>query len=220
MTDPRLDRLQEFDERSRAYPVRELLTTEQQRKPRSYTWRLAERLDQGSEGACVGFAWAHEAAARPAVIRGLAEADAREVYRRAQQLDAWPGENYSGTSVIAGAKACQERGWLTEYRWAFGIDDLELAVGYKGPAVLGLDWHAGMLRPDANGRIHPSGPVVGGHAIVCVGVNVKHQTFRLVNSWGAGWGFVGSCYILREDLARLLDADGEACVPVVRKRPG
>lgn len=210
--DPRLDRLPQFDERSRNYPIRTLVTAT---RPRSYTWRVSAWLDQGTEGACVGFAWNHEAAARP-VVRQVTHAAARQTYLRAQQLDQWPGEAYSGTSVIAGAKAMQERGWLQEYRWAFSLDDLILAVGYKGPAVLGLDWYQGMFRPDSDGYLRPTGRLMGGHAILCHAVSVRERYFWLWNSWGRGWGVGGRAKISFDDLAGLLAAGGEACVPVRR----
>jgi hypothetical protein len=47
--DIRLDRLVEFDERSRSFPISALTAT---KKPRSYTWRNTEWYDQRSEGAC------------------------------------------------------------------------------------------------------------------------------------------------------------------------
>lgn len=66
--DPRLDRLVQFDERSRGYGIVPLLEAQDKTQPRSYTWGCDIRtLDQGREGACVGFAWAGEAAARPVV---------------------------------------------------------------------------------------------------------------------------------------------------------
>ncbi len=210
---PVLDRLVEFDEASRAYPIREAVGD----KPlRSYTWRCEAWNDQGREGACVGFAWSHELAARPVVLPA-SEAEALALYRRAQVLDQWPGENYEGTSVIAGAKAVQERGGLLEYRWAFGLDDLALAVGYKGPAVLGVNWYEGMFDTDADGYVRVSGRVAGGHAILCRAVSVPGQYFVLRNSWGRSWGVDGDCKVSFADMGRLLAEDGEACIPVRRK---
>lgn len=215
VSDPRLDRLPQFDPRSRNYPIRTLLTAVV--RPRSYTWSCGQWLDQGREGACVGFAWAHEHAARPAV--GHATDDtARALYRRAQQLDEWEGEGYSGTSVLAGAKAAQEAGHLTEYRWAFGIDDLVLALGYKGPAVLGIPWLEGMFNTDPDGYLRVDGPVAGGHAILARAVNLRAGHVVLRNSWGPDWGHAGDARIRIPDLARLLHMDGEACIPLRRIR--
>lgn len=210
---PKLDRLVEFDNRSRQFPIRTLLPD----KPRrSYTWSCKVFLDQGREGACVGFAWAHDAAARPQVVPNIDDLDAIDIYNRARQLDAWPGEGYDGTSVIAGAKSMQELGWLREYRWAFGESDLALAVGYKGPAILGLNWYDGMFWPDEQGLLRPTGSIAGGHAILCNGYSIKTHRYRVHNSWGQDWGVGGVAYIHREDMARLLSEQGEACIPTFR----
>ncbi len=210
------DRRVQFDERSRNFPVRALLAAAV--KPRSYTWPCPVQLDQGSEGACVGFSVSHEAAAKPVCIPAVTDATARALYQRARYLDEWPGEDYEGTSVLAGVKAGNEFGWYPEYRWAFGLDDLILAVGHKGPAVLGVNWHEGQMDADDRGFIHVTGPVVGGHAILCRGVNVKSKYFTLRNSWGSGWGLNGDCRISFEGMDKLLRADGEACIPVRRAK--
>lgn len=213
--DPRLDRLPQFDERSRAFRAVEGLEGHARR---SYSWNKMVWLDQGREGACVGFSLAHELAARPVVV-SVDEAFARNVYHQAQRIDEWPGEDYSGTSVIAGTKVLYDRGYFSEYRWAFGEEDLALAVGYRGPAVLGINWYSGMWNTDADGYIQPSGHVVGGHAILCASYSIKRAAYRLDNSWGPSWGVNGSAWIKAPDLARLLHEDGEAMVPVVRKHP-
>lgn len=210
---PKLDRLVEFDERSRLFPIRTLVA---ERPRRSYTWSVPVFLDQGREGACVGFAWAHDAAARPKVVPLVDDLDAFDIYNRARVLDQWPGEGYDGTSVIAGAKAMVERGWVKTYRWAFGENDLALAVGYKGPAVLGVNWYTGMFRPDVDGFLKPTGQIEGGHAILCIGYSIKTHRYLVHNSWGQDWGLGGRAYIHREDMARLLAESGEACIPVVR----
>jgi hypothetical protein len=211
---PGLGRLPQPDARNLDFPIRTLLPTKQ---PRSYTWRVGINLDQGSEGACVGFGWAHELAARPVVVPEISNNLGFDLYHEAQELDQWPGNDYDGTSVIAGAKAVQRRGHLTEYRWVESENDLALAVGYKGPVVLGVSWYSGMFRPDREGFLRPTGRVEGGHCILAYSINVKHGFYRLHNSWGPDWGVLGTAKVTRTDMARLLAEDGEGCVPVRRK---
>lgn len=208
-----------FDDRSRAFPIRALLAPTLQ--PRSYTWSCDTYLDQGIEGTCVGHAWAHEIAARP-VVWPANSYQARLIYREATKIDAWPENDAPdmnfGTSVLAGAKIATQLGHYTEYRWAFGLEDLILALGYKGPAVLGINWYDAMFDPDADGLLHVSGSLAGGHAILANGVNVSKRLVRLHNSWGRGWGLGGEAFISFADLDRLLHEEGEACIPVARTR--
>jgi hypothetical protein len=211
--DPRLDRCVHFDERSRAFPIRALIPTTA--KPRGYTWSCPIQLDQGSEGACTGFAVTQEAAARPVVVPGLTNDDARTVYYRARQLDEWEGEDYDGSSVLAAIKAGKELGWYSEYRWAFGLDDVILAIGYRGPVVLGVNWYTGMMQPDRDWYLRVTGIVEGGHAILANQVNVRDRWVGLRNSWG------GACNgrITFDDLDRLLHEQGEAVIPTKRTKP-
>lgn len=220
--DKRLDRLVQFDERSKAYPIRTLVAE----KPlRSYTWSLPVYLDQGSEGACVGFSWSHELAARPVLVAGITNSTARTVYYEAQKIDEWAGGAYpdaspfyEGTSVLAGAKAVQGQGKIKEYRWAFSLQDALLALGYQGPGILGTWWYQGMMTPDEKGFIHPTGNKVGGHAIVVRGVNVTTKTVRLSNSWGTDWGKGGDCFMTFDEFEKVLLDEGEFCIPVGRLR--
>jgi hypothetical protein len=209
------DRIEQFDERSKAYPIRAAFNYDY---PRSYTWRCPVWLDQGREGACTGFAVTHEAAARPAVIEGLTNQDAQQVYYRARELDRWPGTDYEGSSVLAAMKAGKERGWYAEYRWAFSTMDLAIAVSRHGPAVIGVAWYTNMFQPDYNDFIHASGQMIGGHAILCHGFNVKGNYFKLHNSWGPNWGVNGECKISFEDMDKLLKQHGEAVIPTKRLR--
>lgn len=217
MTDWVFGRKIEFDERSRSFPIRAALTPEQLIKPRSYTWSCPVVLDQGQEGSCTGHGVAHEAAARPVKVPGITHEIAVQIYKRAQQLDIWPGEDYDGSSVLAAMKAGKERGWYAQYRWAFSEEDLALAVGYKGPAVIGVNWYEGMCGPDTQGLIQVTGNVYGGHCVLVNGINIKKSLYRIHNSWGMKWGINGECFISRSDMKRLLQEDGEACIPVVRK---
>jgi hypothetical protein len=215
-SDPRLDRVPQFDPKSRLYRAVEGIET---RPLRSYSWNKNIWLDQNPYGGlCVGFSLAQEAAARPVVVRGVTDDFAVHIYREAQKIDEWAGEDYEGTSVLAGAKVLHREGYLSEYRWAFGEDDLALVVGYKGPAVLGIPWYESMFFPDYDGFVKVEGEMAGGHAILCAAISLKRDAYRLDNTWGKQWGQNGSCWIRRADLDRLLHEWGEACVPVIRGR--
>lgn len=232
-----LGRLPEFDEKSRDFNVRSILEIPY---ARSYTWGCEAWLNQGREGACVGFAWAHEANAKPSV-QPVGESTALALYRSAQKIDEWPGEDYSGTSVLAGAKVASTYGWLTEYRWAFTVPDALSAISRKGPAVIGVNWYDGLYYP-TDGELSIYGDVVGGHAILVRGVHLVYQPgttteqkrssrwfsyldrektrLLLHNSWGAAWGGTekgpGTAYLRLLDYERLMAEQGECCVPVVR----
>lgn len=226
--DRTFDRRVEFDERSRLFAIR---TEIDAALPlRSFSWTMPEPLralplDQGREGACVGFACANELAARPWADGAINNRHARDLYHRARQLDEWPGEDYEGTSVLAGMKALMETGRIREYRWAFGLNDLKMAVAYKGPAVLGLNWYTGMMRPESDGRIRPTGYVEGGHAILMAKVRgprysqgAMRNTNWVWNSWGRAGGWPEG-YLTDDDLERLLHERGEAAIPVIRRNP-
>lgn len=233
--DRRLDRIPQLDPKSRMFPVVRGTVLEQ--KPfRSYTWNVPYVLDQGSEGRCVEFSICHELLGRPALVaktdidRILA---GREIYWPAQEEDAWPGGSYpganpryEGTSVLAGIKVTERMGYYPSYHWAFGVEEVARAVGYKGPACLGVNWYEGFYDTDDQGwiRIGDSG-ISGGHAIVCIGVrvvgkpvNYDNSYFILQNSWGKDWGQSGRCRISWSDMRRLLQEEGECCLPDVRSK--
>jgi hypothetical protein len=211
----RFDRLPSTDQRNRLFPIRALLPD---KPPRSYSWSVGVHLDQGQEGACVGFAWGHELAAKPVPVP-TSNLDALVIYKRARQLDEWEGEDYDGTSVLGGAKAVMDTGLLLEYRWADTVEDMAVAVSRHGPGVLGTNWYRGMFQPDPDGYLRPTGPVVGGHAICVYGFSTKLNAFRLWNSWGPDWGKDGTALVAYDDMRTLFENQGELCVPVHRGHP-
>lgn len=219
-----LGRIVNFDEKSRDYPITAALPRKASLKTK--TWLCSQVLDQGREGACVGFGCAHELIAEPVPVRGVTNKLARELYYAAQRTDQWPGgeypgatPRYSGSSVLAGAKVLQEQGYITEYRWGFGLEDLQMAVSNIGPAVIGVHWYSNMFRPDANGFIHVTGTVKGGHCILVRGIDVEKQAFLLHNSWGPTWGRNGTCWISFSDMGKLLAEEGEVMIPMRRQNP-
>lgn len=168
-------------------------------------------LDQGSLGSCVGNGHAGVIGASP-VRRPIDEPLAVKIYQLAQTMDEWAGENYEGTSVLAGAKAAKSLGYYASYQWAFSLEDVLYAL-IKAPVVIGVNWYEGMMQPDSSGIIRPTGSVVGGHCVLIRGLAVGREWVRIRNSWG-DWGPLhGDARIRWTDLDRLIMEDGEQCVP-------
>lgn len=218
--DPRLDRLEEFDRRSLNFPINDVLKSLPRRLVTKH-WPCPTKLDQGNEGSCVGHAWAHELAAEPAVWKNITHEKAVGIYKLAQTLDPWPGENYQGTSVLAGIKATMQLypKAYSSYRWAFNMKELLQTLSYVGPVVLGIRWYNSFFFPDKKTgliEIFPGSAIAGGHAILANGISMKNRRILLHNSWGTSWGKQGNCWIAFKTLHRLLDEGGEVCVPLGR----
>lgn len=224
-----LDWVSQHDPKSRKFSLRSILPYNIPQ--RAVYWREGVVLDQGSEGACVGYGWTGELLAEPAspVVQPLvasAEGYATLSYRRAQKIDPWPGEDYEGTSVLAGAKIMQQDGQIDAYRWCFGVEDVRDAIITSGPVVIGVPWYQSMYSTTDEGLVVIDGRKVGGHCVVVTGYDPEYfiggeaqEVFRWRNSWGSGYGLEGSGYVRFDDLSRLLQDRGEACVPVGRNVP-
>lgn len=240
--DPRLDRIYEEDWRSLNYAVGDELVKLDQPiyRPRSYTWSIDKNLDQRAEGACVGFAFAHDLAARPVPVSGVTDEYARSLYFASQRIDPWPGGAYpgaspfyEGTSVLGGAKTCKDRGFFDSYWWGITVEESARAFAYFGPGVAGVNWHTGMFKPDANGFIHPIGSIAGGHAVLIHSIQIVYKKgtgwswwtrtwadvdyeksyIVIHNSWGPRWGNQGRAKLTLAAFGYLLAQNGEVCFP-------
>lgn len=183
--------------------------------------------DQGRTPQCVAYSWLHWAEDGPVTHepkkpqrgdqhdRGSLH-NPTEMYNWCQRNDQWPGEDYDGTSVRAGAKYLQSKGMIAQYRWAQNIDDITRAVLTQGPVIMGTLWTRSMSRPDENNFIHV-GNTEGdlyGHAYLVNGVNLEKNKARIKNSWGRSWGKNGHAWIALDELERLLNNHGEACLAI------
>jgi hypothetical protein len=169
--------------------------------------------DQGRTPQCVGFSWSHWLEDGPTEQGGIPPiVKPNIIYTEAQKIDEWPGENYAGTSVRAGAKYLQKIGKIKSYYWAFDLNTLIDTVMKIGPVVVGTNWYYNMFFPDKNGLIKVGGRNSGGHAYVINGVDIKNKTFRIKNSWGKNWGKNGRATISFNDMNRLIKERGEICI--------
>lgn len=107
---------------------------------------------------------------------------------------------------------------LKSYVWTQSVDDVIKAVLTTGPVDLGINWYSAMNQIDGNGMIHLGGQLLGGHALVCRGVDTPNNRATLKNQWGNSWGKPADCpgdvFISLDDLATLLGQQGEACLAI------
>lgn len=204
-------RLDGKDERSRAFraPLAEEIRTVQHRF-------YGPILDQWV-GSCTGHSATQNLNCKPLhTPREVYYNDsvAMRIYGRATQIDPWQGEyppDDTGSSCLAAAKATQEFGYISSYRWCFGYDQL-LAGLMLNPVVIGTVWLEQMFHPDSKGFLNVSGSVAGGHAYLVTGYSKVFKYFTILNSWGIGWGRKGRARIKADDMRRLIQDDGEAVV--------
>lgn len=213
---PRLDRHPSPPSQSARYPMRALIRATVER--REQHWRLTGDfpLDQGSEGACVGFGTAAELSAEPVAV-ATGNAYANRLYALARAEDRAMGQYYDeGATVLGGMRAARKLGVVASYLWASSIDEIRDAVISHGSVVMGTDWREGMDSPAADGFIRATGEARGGHCYGLVGYIPNHpdrgEVFEGINSWGPWWGARGRFLIPVADVAELFAAGGEAAI--------
>lgn len=234
-TDIRLGRLPEFDEKSRKFALRDLVPVAKQTVVKGKSWYCPLHYDQGiaisnvtrgwDPSGCTGFSSGMDiiASPKPVYPRIINPRFCFELYRLAQDYDEWEDHNYEGSSVLGVAKALAKLGFIGQYRWAFGIDDVLMALTHLGGVVVGSDWQNSMFDPRPNGLITVEGgenETAGGHAYFLqsiivskiymrwlLGRNEKIRDcplLRIHQTWGNDWGIKGDALIWADDLERLL----------------
>ncbi|MBS7646162.1 C1 family peptidase [Candidatus Bathyarchaeota archaeon] len=222
---------------------RDLVWSRLFRTPRSLPERVDLRfkespiLDQGNEGACVGFAGAalknwYEIAQKdyPAKEQGLSP---RCIYNLARALEGRLNEE--GAYLRDALKGLQTFGTCTEAYWPYRpwvdsgvdprwkipvekaepwrirsyvrletVDEVLQALASGLPVYAGVPWCSNWMSTDASGKL-PRGDmrIVGGHAILFLGYDLKEGRLLLQNSWGKGWGARGCAWMIIDDLKKL-----------------
>ena len=174
--------------------------------------------NQGNTSQCVGYAWAHWIEDGPIKHGGVPPiVNPTLIYKEAQKVDEWYGENYEGTSVRGGAKYLKSTNKISSYLWTYNINVLINTVLTQGPVVVGTYWYTSMFKPDRNGLIRATGRIAGGHAYVINGVDKTKKLFRIKNSWGKNWGKSGHAFISFSDMEKLIKQYGEVCLAIENK---
>ena len=178
-------------------------------------WRRAEAYDQGQTPMCVAYT-------AKGMLNTTPFSAAQSYYRRsrysfeafyhgAQEMDDWPGNDYDGTSGRGVLRYLQSVGIISEYRWAFGIDDALQTLSHHGPLSVGAWWRAGMWEPDPTTHlIQYEGSQVGGHQFEVFGIHPDVEEVECMNSWGRHWGDRGRFRMKFDQFEALLNDDADA----------
>lgn len=191
-------------------------------------WHTGNVLDQGESPQCVAFAWEQYLESGPVTNKPYETPD--QLYHEAQKVDEFPGEDYDGTSVRAGAKVIAAAGLLGNYVWAFDLSTATRSLLTQGPLVMGTNWDNAMFEPftyKGTTFIKRGGGNAGGHAYVVFGVNLKRPCFcgdlgavEMINSWGRSWADNGRAWICLKEFSTLISENGEACMATeIKFRP-
>lgn len=223
----RLGRHVRHDSRSAAYAIAGTPTSTLVSK--RWTRRIPV-LDQGDLGSCTGNAAAGWLGTDDATRQGLTEyggnpideAFAVELYGEATQLDSYQGTyppDDTGSDGLSVAKALVQFDVATGYQHAFSLQAALTALSTLGPVMFGVNWYEDMFDPAADGRLHITGSLAGGHEFVVDEIDVTNQRVWLTNSWGSGWGVQGRAYLTWADATKLLGQQGDVTVPTPVSAP-
>jgi len=177
------------------------------------TWTMPpHHYAQGRTPHCVGFSgltfWA-AAGSASGLIEGLPNELGHELYYECKVEDGEPGEE-NGSNLRSLAKVLKRRGIIDAYSLTSDVDAIWDWCSDYGVVILGIPWYEGMFEKDAQGVIHPTGILRGGHAICQYAVKQSKDN-GLWNTWDDPWG---SCWLLDPDMRRLMNERGDALLTV------
>jgi hypothetical protein len=210
--------------------------------PRSWSWFLPWGLDQGQEGACVGHGITEELYNKPDMVdfakrwpiwaaktlevimrqgskQEIAQAYAFDSYYEFRRQDEFPGEDYEGTSLNAGAKLTKALGYWKGYYWAGNALELRRWLRF-GNVVAATPWFDGFDRPTPSskrgfqGWFEPTGAIRGWHCYLLNRNSESHGGLWTPNSWGGD----GQGWFSFETIDRMIqENEAEYLIPMYRE---
>ena len=222
--DPRLNRHINHDPRSRnfAFDTSGLIVSDIVHK------RHIGILNQEQTGSCTGNAGIGNLATDPLFATipvvsphySLDEYGAQQLYSDAEVIDGngpFP-PNDNGSSGLSIAKALKNSGVISGYQHVFTFQDA-LKVASIYPFITGTYWYRDMFTPDADGRAHITGDLMGGHEYEVAEIDVANQKIWFFNSWGEDWGLGGKFYLTFSDYQTLLSQQGDVTILLPNTKP-
>jgi hypothetical protein len=214
--DPRLKRFVYHDSRSLNYKFD---TSKSSIINVTHT-RYSPILDQGQVGSCTGNAGIGAISCDPLYstiptnpMYALNESGAVRLYSAAETIDGdgpYP-PNDNGSCGLSIAKALKSANMISSYQHVFSANDALLAAS-QYPFIFGTNWYSGMFNPDADGRVHITGSIAGGHEILCRQVDATNRHVWFDNSWGTSWGVHGRFYLTFDDFNTLMSQQGDVII--------
>lgn len=183
------------------------------------TWyRGAFMTDQGDSPSCTIHAFTGLARTTPNsknfALKDRAllgdETKLRAAYEESKDFDPWPGREYDGTSSDASYQWARNKGIISSWKWLKGEDEVREWLKWFGPCSFGTLWLDNMFTPKSNFFLDVSGAEAGGHEYEIAYYSQRRDAYRVVNSWGYGWGDNGRAWLAATDARGLLDRDGDA----------
>lgn len=178
-------------------------------EPRSVKWRAYWWGDQGNTPRCTAFGTLHLLAAGPVSHAGQNPAyDPQRLYEAIQAQDRSQGYDFGvdgGATSVAAHEVARRAGWYGAYYWGYTLATAQEGIA-RAPLVFGTNWYDSMYSRDAEGiiRIAANSPTDGGHFYTVNGYDHKRGLWRIYQTWGDGYYFIGD-----DDLHRLIREGGE-----------
>ena len=179
--------------------------------------RLIPILNQGDLASCCGNAGIGNINTCPFTLNSNVytpdENGAVKLYSDAEKIDGgvgYPPEDM-GTSGLSIAKALKNAGLISSYYHCYTLNDTLKALT-QYPCLVGISWFSDMFNPDPDGRVHPTGNLVGGHEVEAFQIDTENGRIWCANSWGSDWGVNGTFYLTWADFYKLLSQQGDTIV--------
>lgn len=210
------------DPRDRNFPMS--LSLQATVPPTSKSWTPGhEVFNQGSLGACVGFAGAAWLVNSPVrhPRQEITNQWGFDLYWACKRIDGIP--DTEGTYSRALMQVLSDQHRIVRYLWAQNPDELKTWVLTKGPVLVGTAWTEAMFdpAPDRHRELYlsPVGSIVGGHEYLIRQYSRPRDAYKMRNSWGDSWGTFGEAWIKASDLYSLVFDRGGDCVAAEEKLP-
>jgi hypothetical protein len=182
------------------------------------------RMNQGSEGTCVGHAITNNFLATPRPHEAFPDfgtVDKAHQFARAAYLAFTGDETYQQGAYMVNATAWAMReGYISNYYRCTDVPWTVDAILDIGPVFWASPWFNSMYYEDSQLReetgeyyikVNPNSELRGYHAYLLTGVDLQPEVgppfVRMQNSWGSDWGKNGTARITLDDLAILYDGD-------------